>query len=255
MKDKTPKDMAKQAIVAETPNLAKISTIKVVDPKHIQEILKENAVERQWYSSVPPFKSLNAILKAYKAGRLVKVVPTDTYATIMRLRNPKLMSMYAPFLTPNAKALLEEVCTRCHNQIVAEGLDSRIRLAVTSLTRTTTYQATLIAAGRLADPESAHMRGEVFDVDASGYYLSDTPVHPRKSLDSSIKQAFKKLGADMVAPEIGDISTYKPRVHQILRGVLVQMAAENKLHFAHEYPNTNNDLYHVCRNPDYKPAD
>ena len=128
----------------------------------------------------------------------------------------------------------------------------RIRIAITSLVRTVPYQNTIVKAGKLADPDSAHTRGEAFDIDASGYYIDETPINPRTSMQADFMSAFKEIGADVYDQSFGDFSLYQPRVHELLKDVLERMMAEGKLHFVPEFPGTSNACFHVCRNPEYK---
>jgi hypothetical protein len=223
------------------------------DQAHKQAVLSENAIERRWYKNTPRFENLAQILAAAGTGRLAKVDASANYLPIMRLRNPKVMESYPPYLTKPAKKLLDEIGTSWRQQAEKAGLDKNIRLAVTSLVRTVPYQDTIVAAGKLADPGSAHTTGEAFDIDASGYYLGETAINNRGNLQGLFQKAFIEMGADMPSAKFGDYSLYRPQAHHILKEVLIKLQAESKLHFVHEFPNTGNDVFHVCRNPHYLP--
>lgn len=220
---------------------------------HLKAVLKEVEVEQQWYKDVPPFQSLAQILSAYGTGRLVKVESNLDYQPIMRLRNPKLAESYPGYLTPEAKKLLNEIAHHWREQMEAAGLDKAIRLAITSLVRTTVYQRTIVKAGKLASPDSPHTRGVAFDIDASGYYIGETAVNARQGEQAKFHEAFKELGAELPQPTYADYDRYNPAVHELLKQVLITMTKDQKLHFVIEYPGTTNQVFHVCLNPSYQP--
>lgn len=235
------------------PKTLLISNV-VLDSEHKRAILAENEIERSWYRGVKGFETVDQILAAAAVGRLTKVEPAPDYLPIMRLRNKKLIHTYPAYLTASSKALLDEIGAEWRKRMLEAGFDPRIRLAVTSLLRTMTYQATIVRAGKLADPESVHTRGEAMDLDASGYYLDETPINPRSQMQKDFAKAFKDMKADMVAAEFGDYALYEPEVHTILKQVLLGMQEEGKLHFVHEFPGSGNDAFHICRNPAYDPC-
>lgn len=237
--------------ILRLPRTLLISTIKL-DQKHKREVLAENAIERSWYHKTPGFKSSEQILAAFGTKRLAQVVENDNFLPIRRLRNPQLVSTYPAYLTTDANTLLLEIGQAWRMQMKAEKLDPSIRLAITSLVRTVPYQNTLVKAGKLADPDSAHTRGEAFDLDASGYYIGDIPINPRTAMQADFKSAFKELGAEVYDQSFGDFALYQPHVHGILKEVLLSFQAAGKLHFVHEFPGTGNDVFHVCRNPEYR---
>lgn len=223
-----------------------------VDKKEKKEVLKKIAIERKWHEKTPALKSHKEVIEKHRSGQLKKVAGNDNFLPILRLRNPELIKEYPPFLTEAAAQLLEEICTRWRQEMNKTGADPDIRVAITSMVRTKKYQKKLVRAGKLADPKSVHTKGEAFDIDASGYYLGETPINARKNIQGSYAAAFKKMSAEIKAPAFGDYSKYNPKVHKLLKKVLTEMQKEEKLHFIHEFPNTKNDVFHVCRNPEYK---
>ncbi|MEO7617363.1 MAG: DUF5715 family protein [Candidatus Saccharibacteria bacterium] len=243
--------LRRDILVLRLPKTLLISSIRL-DEKHKREVLAENAIERTWHHKTAPFTSPDQILAAFATKRLAQVVPTADLLPIRRLRNPQLIATYPSYLTTEAHALLLEIGSLWRQAASAAGFDERIRIAITSLVRTKAYQNTLVKAGKLADPDSAHTRGEAFDLDASGYYIDETPINPRTTMQADFQKAFKELGADVFTDTFGDFSLYQPKVHEILKEVLVDMQTAGKLHFVHEFPGTGNDVFHVCRNPEYK---
>lgn len=227
-----------------------ISTTKV-SYDHLRSVLSENEIERGWYKNRPGYNSIEQIKADVETGKLVKVEENSNTRPIMRLRNPDLADTFPPYLTQGAAKVLDEAGEEWRRAMDREGFDKTIRIAITSLIRTLEYQADLVKAGKLADPQSVHTRGGAFDLDASGYYLVDTPINPRSGLQSSFKKVFKEMGAALPAGRFGDERLYKPRVHELLKTVLETMKADGKLHFVHEFPGTGNDVFHVCHNPEY----
>jgi hypothetical protein len=238
----------KQAI----PKTLLLSTTKLTDD-HLQAVLKENEIERSWYADVPGYDSIEAIKADVEVGNLVQVKGDANMRPIMRLRNPELAETYPPYLKTTAAALLAEIGDDWRREMEAEKLDQTITIAITSLVRTLEYQATLVEAGKLADPQSPHTRGVAFDLDASGYYLGDVPINPRSGMQADFDEAFGELGIDDRAVRFGDQRLYDPHVHRLLKQVLELSQADGKLHFVHEFPGTGNDVFHVCVNPGYQP--
>ena len=219
----------------------------------IRQTLQENSIEREWYKHVKSYKSFEEILADVRSKKLARVEVNDNYLPILRLRNPQLETTYPPFLTQATKQLLDEVMLSWRDEVTRQGYSGSIQIAVTSLIRTKAYQEEIVAAGKLADPDSVHTKGEAFDIDAAGYYLDGVPVNARKNKHTDFHRAFKSLHADVENPEYGDYTLYQPEVHEILHDVLKIMHKENKLHFIHEHAGTTNAVFHICRNPAYIP--
>lgn len=243
--------LRRNILVLRVPETLLISNIKL-DQSHLNEVLAENAIERSWYRKTPGFMTSDAILAAFATKRLALVEADANLLPIRRLRNPQLIDMYPSYLSTEANKVLIEIGIKWREAMKLEGFDGRIRIAVTSLVRTVPYQNTIVKAGKLADPDSAHTRGEAFDIDASGYYIDETPINPRTAMQADFMTAFKDMGADVFNQSFGDFSLYQPRVHELLKTVLEEMMAEEKLHFVPEFPGTTNACYHICRNPEYK---
>ncbi|TAK89499.1 hypothetical protein EPO04_00055 [Patescibacteria group bacterium] len=221
-----------------------------VDKKYLERISREHKIERDWYEKVPSFPTNSDIIDAANKGVLVKVVETPDYLPIMRLRNPKLHDEYPPYLTKASAALLGQITAEWRKRMLAEGFDKNVRLAVTSLTRSQEYQDQIVASGKMALSDGPHLRGEAFDIDGCGYYVGDKPVNPRqKKVGGEFHKAFEQMDAGLPEPELIDYSEYQPRIHEILHEVLNDLMAKNKLHYLHEFPNTNNTVFHVARNP------
>lgn len=221
--------------------------------EEIQKTLKENSIEREWYKHIKSYESVEDILADFKSKKLARVQSSANYLTILRLRNPKLETTYPPFLTQPTKDLLDEVMLSWRKEATKQGYSASIKIAVTSLIRSKAYQDEIVAAGKLADPDSVHTKGEAFDIDAAGYYLDGVPVNARKNKHTDFHRAFKSLHADVENPEYGDYSLYQPEIHEILHTVLKAKYRENKLHFIHEHAGTTNAVFHICRNPSYIP--
>jgi hypothetical protein len=228
-------------------NFVKINKIEI---KHVK---KDTEVERQWYGGITPFLTVKEIIDASKKGYLTKVVEAENYMPIMRLRNVALVDKYPPFLTKQSKRLLDEIANIWRQNCHRSDIDPEIKLAITSLARVQSYQNLLIKSGKLAMPNSPHLRGEAFDIDASGYYQSGVPINPREDEQKEFSKAFKDINAQLDSPQFGSYKLYNPEVHLILKEVLEEMQSHDKLNFVHEYAGTTNACFHVCRNPNYLP--
>lgn len=233
------------------PGLLLMNNVNLSE-EHKREVLKQVKIETEWYKNQPGYESFAHILSAKAKGALVSVTSTRNYAPILRYRNPRLAEVYPPFLSPAAKEILEEVSSRWRDEADKKGIDPEIKLSVTSLIRTIPYQNTIIKAGKLAAPDSVHTRGEAFDIHGSGYYAGEVPVNNFSHKQSDFEQVFKKLNAALTSPAFGDSSLYNPQVREILLFVLSQMQEEGRIHFVNEYPDTANEVFHICRNPSYQ---
>jgi hypothetical protein len=236
---------------AKIPGLLLKSNVSI-DSEYKEAVLKEIDIERQWYKNIPSFTTIAAMKKAEMEGTLSKVVGNSNYLPILRLRNPELHEKFPPFVLTEAKELLDEIGEKWRTEVKKAGFSDKIQLAVSSLSRTVSYQKALVKAGKLADPESVHTKGAAFDIDASGYYLDGTPINARNTEQEGYDKAFKDLGASDGSPRFGDYALYEPKVHEILKDILNEMMTEEKLHFVHEFPGTKNDVFHVCLNPKIK---
>ncbi|MDP4038505.1 MAG: DUF5715 family protein [bacterium] len=219
----------------------------------IISVRQHTTIERQWYDQIKPFETIDEIMRSYNEGKLAKITEDQNYLPILRLRNQLLVDKFPPFLTINTKKLLDEICKNWRKHCDKVQIDPKIKLALTSLVRTIAQQDTLIKAGKLAMPNSPHLRGEAFDIDASGYYLDRVPINPRNKEQKEFSKAFSKLHAKIGSPKFGDYKKYNSKVHEILITVLAKMRNESKLNFVYEYPGTTNACLHICRNPNYSP--
>jgi hypothetical protein len=236
----------------DIPKTLLISTA-IVTEDHLSDVLDANQVERDWYMGIPGYDGIEQIKTDVAIGTLVQVYPDGNTVPIMRLRNPKLHDSYPPFLKQAAAKVLTEIGSAWRTAMNEASYDQTITIAITSMIRTMEYQATIVAAGKLADPNSVHTRGGAFDLDASGYYLDSLPINPRTGLQADFDMAFEELGINDDAPRFGDQALYQPKVHELLKAVLQKLQANGRIHFIHEFPGTGNDVFHVCYNPGYQP--
>lgn len=208
-------------------------------------------IEREWYKNVAPYEDNEQIIKDVGAGKLIKVEGGDNFLPILRYRNQGLHTLYPPYLTPATESLLQDIATKWRRECEKAGVSKAVRLSLTSMLRTRSYQETIIKAGKLAMPSSPHTRGEAFDIDGCAYYDGDVPINPREGKQKIWQMAFRKLHAALPAPKFGDYDSYDPRVHQILKGILEDMQSIGRLNFVHEHQGTTNACFHICRNPLY----
>ena len=148
----------------------------------------------------------------------------------MRFANPELED-WQPYLRRDAASLLYEITKNWRVKMTNAELSRDIRLSVTSLVRTTNYQIKLIELGKLAMLDSAHTKGEAFDIDGCGYYDAEENINPRQNKNYRV--------------------LYNPLVHQLLQKTLEEMKLEGKLNFVLEYKGSTNQVFHIARSPRY----
>lgn len=126
-------------------------------------------VERGWYADTPGFGTLRDIVAAYRAGELQYIRPDPNMRPNTRFMNPQLNYRHVPLLTPNAATVLHVFGAEWRKAAQTLGVNTDIRLAVTSMTRTAIYQQELVDAGKYAsDTHSTHVVGNAFDIDLGG---------------------------------------------------------------------------------------
>ncbi|MBI3984149.1 hypothetical protein HY346_02510 [Candidatus Microgenomates bacterium] len=248
------REIKKKLLAYRLPKVLLLNNVRL-DVKHLDDVLEETRIEREWYQDEKSFRDRNEILRAVKAGTLVKIEGNQNYLPIMRYRNPTLVETYPPFLRPSAKGLLDEVGKRWREAWNAAGFDPQVRMSVTSLLRTAAYQKAIVDAGKLADPKSVHTKGEAFDIEARGYYCDETPVNGRAARHGEFHDAFKNLGAEQSPTQFANYDDFEPKYQEILQQILEAMMLEGKIHYVLEYPDTTNATFHICRNPEYQPPD
>lgn len=238
------------------PNLQK-QVIKLgytASQDELDRVEKETEIERTWWSARPSYNSYQAILDDVASGVATKVVGTKNYLPAMRFRNDKLNAQYPPYLEADTKKLLDELTAEWRTRMDAANLDSNIRLAIASLTIAEDYQKQLATSGKLAILGNPHVRGVAFDIDASAYYLNETPVNDRSSVKEEYNKRFTDAGAAAYVPKYHNFDEHLTREPlEILLDVLREKKRKSQLNFVHEYPGTNNASYHICRNPEYHP--
>lgn len=225
------------------------------DAQEIERIKEETSIERVWWGQKQPYQDYAAIAKAVEDNILVKVEQTQNYLPALRFRNSQLHHLYPPYLELHTKLLLDELTDKWRLQMELEGQNGHIRLAIANLVITEEYQKQLVENGKLAIIGNPHIRGVAFDIDASAYYLKDTPVNDRKTVKAKYNQKFEEAKAYIKAPEYLNFSKELTKTPlEILKKVLVEFKNQNKLNFVHEYPGTNNSSFHICRSPSYIPT-
>ncbi|MCC7543504.1 hypothetical protein IT415_02235 [bacterium] len=225
------------------------------DVDYLAIIKNQTAIERDWWQHVEPFNDADAVDDAVVKGKLLYVGPHEAYLPILRFRNPTLRHSYPPFLETHTLNLLNEIANSWRRQSFDAGVNSDSRLAVTNLVTTVAYQKTLVQTGKLAIMGNPHSRGVAFDIDATGYYLGETPVNHRPADKDKYEKAFANTGHILHAPEfLSDDKYFNPLVHEILQSTLDRFQEQGKLHYIHEYPGTNYSAFHICRNPNYSPV-
>ena len=203
----------------------------VIASREERERVKRLAeTELEWWGHIKSYKKPEEILKDAETGKLVEVLPDDSFELIMRLINPKLEN-WQPFLKESTYHLLREVIRRWRNKMDSNGLPKNIKLSVTNLIITKEYQRKIIKLGKLATDKASHTKGQSFDIDGCGYYMDGTAINPR------FTENYRKI--------------YIPEVHKLLKEVLDEMTEEKVLHYILEFEGTNNQSFHITRSPAY----
>lgn len=105
-------------------------------------------------------------------GALVRLADSTDYWVVRRLDHS------APYLTPDAEALLREVGARFHRALAALGAP-RFRVEVTSVLRTAADQAQLRRTNpNAAAGASTHQYGTTFDVGYNAFAAPTEPITP-----------------------------------------------------------------------------
>lgn len=189
-------------------------------------------IERKWWKNYSAYETADDILKDVEKGVLAKIESDKNFKLIMRFGNSELKD-WQPYLHKDTAYLLKKIGEKWRGKIKQANLSDEILLAVTSLIRTVEYQEKLIKKGALAMPDSSHTKGQSFDIDGCGYYENDNVVNPRQTANY--------------------YDIYNPLIMRALKETLEEMKKENYLNYVLEYENTNNQCFHITRNPDYRP--
>lgn len=211
--------------------LLKMDNPTKASAEELERVRKLSELERNWWRALPAYETAEDIIKDIESGVLKKIESDENLKLILRFENPDLKD-WPPYLPKETAALLKSVGKRWREKVAREEISEETRLAVTSLIRTTAYQKELMKKGKLAMPESPHTKGQCFDIDGCGYYNGAQAINPRQTNDYQ--------------------NAYNPIVHKALKEALEEMKAENCLNYILEYEGTNNQCFHIARNPDYQ---
>lgn len=201
--------------------------------EELERVRRLSEIERNWWRTLPAYETAEDIMRDVESGFLKKIESDENLKLIMRFENSDLKE-WPPYLPKETAALLKEVGRRWREKAAQKEISEETRLAVTSLIRTTAYQEELIKRGKLAMPESPHTKGQCFDIDGCGYYNGGKAVNPRQTDDYQ--------------------NSHNPNVHETLKETLEEMKAENCLNYILEYKGTDNQCFHITRNPAYQPT-
>jgi hypothetical protein len=213
----------------------------------LKEVEAATAIERLWLEAYDPPRYITGdmirseVAKPHSA--LAWVLDDVGYRRIESLRIGD--SGYSPSILHNtAAAALKAVGLEFYGQASGTAVED-VRLSVTSLIRSSEYQANLAQKRRkltidpLTNPVgSSHERGLAFDIDASGYYRW-TPdgfqaVHPRSE---------------------DYLDNYNPLVHSVARTILEHLHDQELVNFVPELEGTQEACFHVCVHPEVAATD
>lgn len=230
-----------------------ISTDAKPTDDDIASVQRETEIEKVWAAQIPAFTSEEVLAEAVVDGEAVKIEVDPNFVPIMRLRNPELHMTYPPYLRPFAADALHAITGEWRQRASQAGVNPRLRLALSSLSRTVDYQEALVAAGKLAVHDSPHTHGIAFDIPAAECYLEIdgefVSLNPRGDM-SHYQTDFQRLDAQLPQVKRGDYARdFDPRVTSILKSILDERQARGELHYIYEFQGTNNETFHICIKP------
>jgi hypothetical protein len=124
-----------------------------------------DSVEQYWAHSyahgIEPLKRERDVLTAVGSGKLISVLPTDSYIL-------DTMHYSFPFVLPETKAFIDTIAIRFQGKLINTEL-AGTRLIVTSLLRTENSVERLLRNNRNAIRNSAHLHGTTFDLSYAHY--------------------------------------------------------------------------------------
>lgn len=212
--------------------------------------------EREWYGGVESFQANHDIARAVADRRLRLASNTDTFRLIRRFADRP--DTWRPFLNAAALRLRDEHGVLFQKILADAGVDSTsIRLAEVSMTRTQTYQDTLVALpGQLAVADSTHTRGGARDVDVAGYYeLRDGLV---VSVSTPDREPAQQRFLAMLREENGpgfELPVYEYTNETVVFDAAIEAARilqeRGDINLVPEYAGTPNACLHIAADPNY----
>ena len=203
-------------------------------PEEFKKVKDHYSIEKGWWGEYPSYENMEDVNNAIEKGVLTRV--TSNRDIKIRISVEKgLIEGSIPYLEKETALLLTEIGKQWREKMKHKSLPENIVLAVPSLLRTKEYQKKIVDEGVLALPESTHTKGFAFDVDGSGYYLYQE--------DGNTQSINARQSADY-------LNSYNKEVHEILREVLEEMKSGGLLNYIPEYENTDNQCFHIARNPE-----
>lgn len=215
----------------------------------------ELAPERRWYAHHPRYQTDSDIEFAFVQGRLVEL-PNDTNVRRLARFEGASRQQFKPYLTPNAVRFAQLFGELWRQELSLHyGIDDqRLRLAVTSMVRSQTYQDDLIRAGKLASADTTHTTGNTLDFDGAGYYIVENGTvaahgHPARATQrTEILDGLKtEYGEHDIRPHYRD--DYDPRVLQCARDVAFTLEQSGIINLVPEFTDTPNAVLHIATNP------
>ncbi|MEO5628024.1 MAG: DUF5715 family protein [Candidatus Saccharimonadales bacterium] len=206
----------------------------------LEDIHQGIAFEQAWFaeSGRQPLATDMDVDQAVQRGKLIVVEDKPGIRAIPRLRN-QFEGYSPPYLTPRADAALEAIGQVWADAEGSDADNSIWQLPVTSMVRSTTYQARLAtlnprqpSVNPADDEHSSHEFGEAFDLDGCGLYLTrqgvTQAIHARMPHDN-----WDKLDSS----------------RKVLKEVLAELERSEAVHVVEEMPETTRWVYHICVNP------
>lgn len=215
------------------------------------------AREREWYRDAERFQTRADLYKAFETGQLVELHQSPDVLPINRFRTRA--DGFDPFLTPNAWRAVHVIGEYWREELgdlsfLALG---SLRIAVTSMSRHQLYQDRLVAAGRLAAPDSTHCTGNAFDIDASGYYRLQPNGVPVSHVDPRRHSARLAIGEELKHRfgGLNGASILSDEYHSLVTSAVIRagrrLHEEGRINLVEEFAGTENACLHIAAHPDF----
>lgn len=196
-------------------------------------------VEERWHETATQYRDEGHVLDALVKFELDPVYDDGNTRPIRRFdSHGRTPGTYA-LLTPQARTGLQLFGKVTRAVMRESGVGhSRVRFAVTSMTRTMRYQQTLVEdPDILASPTSTHRTGNTWDIDAAAYYtmINGSPL--------PVMDPGRYPGRSYPEP-------YDPRISKIAESVAGVLSAEGLINLVPERSGTPRACLHMSAAPD-----
>ncbi|MHB1865307.1 MAG: DUF5715 family protein [Candidatus Saccharimonadales bacterium] len=199
--------------------------------------------ELKWHEGSVRYADELAIQRAISLGELVEFKQSSDIARIRGFDYCRTTSQL-PFLHPVAHQVVSMLGHKWR-EILEEDygiISPNTRLSISSMVRSQQYQDIIVAAGKLAHPNSTHCTGYAFDIDASGYY----------SLNQG--QLLPVIDPKRQVSVEDQIDGYDARINAAALGAARILQQEGVINLVPEFSGSANACLHISCNPHLQAA-